>query len=474
MTYTAHNFRDWIEAQTSPDWTTQSTDKAVVLDTDYATATINFYDQDLVEMIITEKKDDSTGFYLHFQVKDKDHAENLFTQLTDTLMKMKQRKQMRVLLSCTSGLTTNFFAQELQNAAELLKLDFTFNAVAFNTLYDCGYDYDAILLAPQIAYTYEDVCNVFKDKLVLKIPAAAFAQYQTGEVIDLVREEFKAWHSENREEKPQNIYENDHVILTIGAIRYFNTMRFGVRVYDHGTITEDYEVIKDVFHIEDMHDIAETVLVKHPDVDMIGLAMPGIAHLGFLSTDFLNFNHVRIAHVFEERYARRAFLVNDANAAACGWKAVHEDDTNVVFYFHPYGTRIGGAGAIVNGRLMKGQDNTAGECGPLINHLLHDLVHDTYLPEDAIKDDAWVALAYTCLVAPETFVIYDDLVPDATPVKELVAESVHDGFVPDITAADGLKSYILPGLAAYCLITEKEWPDYWNLDSEQANKKKDA
>ena len=106
-----------------------------------------------------------------------------------TLVSLKDKKAVRVVLSCSSALTTSFFAQKLNEAAEVLNIDMSFNAVSIDRIYQEAQNYDVILLAPQIAFQYGKVKEILKDKLVLKIPAPCFGQYQTAPLIDLVRTE---------------------------------------------------------------------------------------------------------------------------------------------------------------------------------------------------------------------------------------------------------------------------------------------
>ena len=105
-------------------------------------------------MVLTNLADGENKFYLHFELKDLDYAQELFSQMVETLTDLKNQQSVKILLSCTGGMTTSFFAQKLNDAVKLLSLDYEFAAVPFHRLYNVGFDYSAILLAPQIAYEF--------------------------------------------------------------------------------------------------------------------------------------------------------------------------------------------------------------------------------------------------------------------------------------------------------------------------------
>lgn len=74
-------------------------------------------------------------FYLYFELKDIKHAEELFEEMLETFETLKNHEKIKILLCCTSGLTTNFFKEKLNEAAEILSLDYEFYAVSFSKIY---------------------------------------------------------------------------------------------------------------------------------------------------------------------------------------------------------------------------------------------------------------------------------------------------------------------------------------------------
>ena len=72
--------------------------------------------------------------------------------MVETLIGLKEEKTLRVLLSCSAGLTTSMFADNLNSVAGMLGLDYHFDAVSYMSIYEEAEKYDVILIAPQIGY----------------------------------------------------------------------------------------------------------------------------------------------------------------------------------------------------------------------------------------------------------------------------------------------------------------------------------
>ena len=119
-------------------------------------------------------------------MKNMKHALELFNEMLEIIQTLVNRPQVKILLSCSGGLTTGFFAMKLNECAKLLDKDFKFEAVAFNKLIETAENYDIILLAPQISYQHASLQEQLPNKIVLKIPTQVFAKYDVSKLIDLI------------------------------------------------------------------------------------------------------------------------------------------------------------------------------------------------------------------------------------------------------------------------------------------------
>ena len=88
MTYTTEEYRQWILRQTDPQYKiSEPNENTIRLSTAYADADIVFHPQNIIELMIINKKDDSYSFYLHFQLHEREHAESLFREMKNRFRK---------------------------------------------------------------------------------------------------------------------------------------------------------------------------------------------------------------------------------------------------------------------------------------------------------------------------------------------------------------------------------------------------
>lgn len=439
-----------------------------------AVASLNFYEHDIIELSITNNRGENC-FYLHFQLNDSDHAMDLTNEMIHTFHEVSRKTTLKVLLTCSSALTTSFFAQKLNEACTLLKMDYSFGAVSIDHIYEKGFEADVILLAPQVSFQYEKIAGIFHDRLVLKIPASVFAQYDTGRLLELVRKEYAKKMDEGvpEENTPlRSIYENDHRILTIAVINHSDGTRFGYRIYDHGHKTLDKEVIKPRSDEADLYDLLDYVMARHKNIDYIGISLPGVTHQGRIDIPRLHSMNQPLAADIYRRYHTKAILLNDVNAMALGYHAMHEDTDNMVFYFMPRGMSEGGAGVIINGKLYRGYRHGAGEIWHMTDYALKDTKNLIHTPEGTLQIVTAALLSYISTIAPEKIVYYSEMNPDPLEVRRELSKYIDDAYIPELIHVNRLKRYQLPGTMIRCLEVMKydqENPEWWKYPEVPAS-----
>ena len=291
------DYREWLRNRTSEEYVISEDEESVVFTAGDYTASAVFHEEAIVELMITDAQQENR-FYLHFRLNTKEHAEELALEMLSTLVKLKNRKSVNVLLTCTSALTTSYFASLLNDAAELLKLDYHFDAVPFSKLYSSAESYAAVLLAPQVSFQYDKVKNILTDQIVMKVPGSVFGTYNTGELLDLLKENLA--HKNSNTETDDNFIlkadeANRYRILVLAFITDHDGSRCAYRIYDHGRKTLDKEVIKSSISMHDIDDLMDYISVRHKNIDMIGIAIPGIAYKGNLTHKPFGFDHTNLA-----------------------------------------------------------------------------------------------------------------------------------------------------------------------------------
>lgn len=140
-----------------------------------------------IELSITDKKTKKNIFYLHFEVNDilvcKNNILTFFQYLKGQEKQVEDQQleyfpPIKILVCCTSGLSSSYFAALTQAAFENQKESVQVDACPISELTVCQQYYDMVLLAPQVAYRYHELKQKWGDK-IMRIDTMDFA---TGNV----------------------------------------------------------------------------------------------------------------------------------------------------------------------------------------------------------------------------------------------------------------------------------------------------
>lgn len=154
-----------------------------------------FHENSLMELSIEDKKTGETLFYLHFETIDArtacDNIEAFFDFLKDKkpekegldITAEKNKQPMKLLVSCTSGLTSSYFAYTMQNALDEAGIPIVVDAVSVTEIDKVQARYDYILLAPQIAYKLPEYRGKYGNR-VMKVDSRDFASNDVVRVIN--------------------------------------------------------------------------------------------------------------------------------------------------------------------------------------------------------------------------------------------------------------------------------------------------
>lgn len=178
-------FKDWILSQErfiDSSFETIQLHEELVAEDNYCRGTISIYPDEIVEMLVVNKYTDEPLYYLHFEMNDITVAQQMYIDMIDVLHRGVEPK-IRILLCCSNGCTTSYFASKLNAATELLENNYCFDAVPFIQVSEVGDSYDKILLAPQMMYKLAECKKLYGDKIDL-IPAKIFATYKVKAVFD--------------------------------------------------------------------------------------------------------------------------------------------------------------------------------------------------------------------------------------------------------------------------------------------------
>lgn len=116
-------------------------------------------------------------FYLHYQFQNFHYAKELFYRMIKQLTEDETKERRHILLSCTGGLTTGYFAEKMNEYCRFNHLSYHIDAcsiVGLDNVYD---KYDLILIAPQLRYKVIELSQRYQPTVVLSIDPTVFATY---------------------------------------------------------------------------------------------------------------------------------------------------------------------------------------------------------------------------------------------------------------------------------------------------------
>ncbi len=464
------DLRSWIREQPHKGYVAKlDDDDHFVLETDFATAAVNFYrmdpDPEIVELHIEEKATGEAKFFLHFHPVDRDHSIQLFGEMTQALLAVRSRQRTEVLLCCTAGMTTSFFAERLNQVAQTMGLDWSFSAVSVTEAYEHGRDKAAILIAPQIAYEAERVQQVMGNVPVLKIPTATFAAYDAAGCLEWVRDELAAREQTAEETSAAELVaqaDGDGRFLVIAAHASAGEAVIHHRVYNRGAVVSESRVIKRRLTLADITDVIDTQLCTCKaggKVDAIGIALPGAVRNGYVnikSTREVNLTDGTDGFVMGDylssRYDLPVILCNNANAAALGWQDAHPEYQDVTFYSQATGWAMGGQGHVVGGRLLEGAHGDAGEIRFIVNRFSFSkpLHYNPFNPADVLETVGQVLAMDCATFDPEVVALRCDLLPNMEEVACELDKYVERELQPKLVHVCDYDEHILAGMLARC------------------------
>lgn len=449
-------FKEWLLFQKSEYYHTYLNEKdndVIIIENEYCYSYITFNPQNIIELCVMNKMTDEMEFYLHFQFKTLKHAISLFEEMKSCIKKIVNKPKCRILLCCSGGMTTEFFADKIRNAIKLLGLNIEVAAVGYQKLYQEGQNYDVILLAPQVSYIFLQAEKALKNQLVLKIPPQVFAKYNVGALITFIENSLS-----KREKKHENYIEplssmieinTNKNVLSVSINANGDNSHISYRLYGKNqSIILDSKIIKDNITLQDIIDALDTVLLQNDKIDVIGLAIPGVIVDGYLRSGIIKDIHNRkIGKILKERYHKETIIINDVNAAVVGYYSSQQEHQSLAMLFQPI-NRMAGAAIIINGQLIKGFGGLAGEVQLLPLQLSDDLLELSNTPEGTLELVTKQVLSIISVVSPEEIVIYSDLIFDSRDVENEIKKSLRQFNLtafPHIIKIENLSEYILLG-----------------------------
>ena len=457
-------FYGWITSQTIDGATITGIDSEhIKIDSTDLTGEVNFYDINstiVVEERVEDKKTQETTFFLHYELTDIEFAKQSFQDVADFVASNKNQIK-HVLLCCTCGMTTTFFANKLNEKAELIGIKYDFKALPVTEAIEHGNSYAAVLLAPQVGYAEKDIREACPDALIIPVPPTMYGAYDVGAVLQLLIETVtNARHDAVENLRMARDIDNTKRVLAISWVHRNDEPTLSYRVLEKGEITSSGMFVKKHFNRKVLADLVSMLAVDgySPDsFDAVGLAIPGEVEGGMVTKRRANgaVTHIDYGAILSQIFGNTLIRVdNNASAAAAGCYITQDVYDNLCFHAQEIGKVACDQGYIINGKPHVGHRGFAGS--------LHYVASNFRLSMPA-EQAAWKIdgslelvtryLANTiCLLSPDAIFVWADLVPGMDELREeIIKEGIPKDVMPELIGVSQYDDLTLIGELALCL-----------------------
>ena len=310
------------------------------------------------------------------------------------------------------------------------------------------------MLAPQISYMHAKIQEILKDQVVIEIPTQAFAKYDVSKVVSIIKEAVEQKkQAPVLLKKPLTIQSNikcQTKILSLAIIRNSNRVHIPYRLYGpNNTIILDNEIIKPELTIQDIIDVINTVLVHYEDTEIIGITIPGIINKNIIKSAHINGLEIIDTDLITCHFHQKIIFANDVNAAAVGYYASQSQYSSLSLLFQPINFGAG-AGMVIDGNLVVGYNNLAGEVQYFPMNLSDEHLVLSKTPEGTLELVSKTILTIMGVISPEAIILYCTLITDIDELKREIAKYIPSEYIPDIIKVESLNEYCLLGQMILC------------------------
>lgn len=134
------------------------------------------------------EENDDLIFYLHYEFYNFTYATDLFNRMIDILLLENRNKTRKILLCCSGGMTTGYFATRANQFCKLNQLPYEIDANSIERSLNIYQNYDIILLAPQVHYRARELRDILPDIKIILIDPSTFASYDCAKLVKLIED----------------------------------------------------------------------------------------------------------------------------------------------------------------------------------------------------------------------------------------------------------------------------------------------
>lgn len=201
-------------------------------------------------------------------------------------------------------------------------------------------------------------------------------------------------------------------------------------------------------------EIVKNVLAEHENIKVLALGVPAVIEDGIVEKCcFEEFSHFDIVEHYQSMFDIEVAVINDVNCIALGFHSKEKlsSSESVVYIYYPKDD-CPGSGIIINGKVLGGVSNFAGEVGNLPHYVIKKTgnIQGLYeFTEGVLR----TIMSVNCLINPRTIVLsgyqFDDAV--ISQIKDAAKKYISELHMPIIEYEKDIHESYINGLTSIAL-----------------------
>lgn len=457
-------YREWILEQGLEGCSLlERKDGAIDITGELVRGWVNFYDINdacIVELRLERVLDSEPAFFLHFELEDLTRAQMLFDEMASVVYDLNHHQTRQILLCCSCGMTTMFFADKLNEYAMSLGLDYEFSAKPIEEAEREGSKYSAVLLAPQVGYQRKAVAQALPNTPVIELPGKVFGSYDAASALRIVVDVLSGSRTpiDDTQIRSMRDFDKTKRVLAMSYIYRKDEPTLSYRVLDKGKIAASGMLVRRTFDSQTLEDMKATLRLKGwktDEFDAVGIAVPEMVDDGIVvrMRDEGGADHHDMRASIEELWNTKVYVDHNTTAAAVGCYVSQDEYENVAFHAQTIGVPGGEEGYVVEGRPLVGRSGYSGHLRPLANSfsLQMDLEDAAWRVDGMCELVARYITSLACTIAPEAIYVWCDLLPHMDDLREELEKVLPPAAIPELKEITDYDGYVLLGELALCL-----------------------
>ena len=243
-------------------------------------------------------------------------------------------------------------------------------------------------------------------------------------------------------------YENNQKILNYAIVNLL------------GNIIKYESIIKEFINYDEIESIVQSLIDQYENIESLGIGIPGVVNKKNI-IDFCDIEELANCALVERltnKFGKHVVIENDMNLIAYGFYqgGEYEESTSiaVVSFFKD---NWPGSGLIVDGHIIHGHTNFAGEVSYLPFGCTHDEQKKLLSDRDGTKYKIQLISKTICsliaIINPETIIMTGTILTDDifTEIYSSLSEIIPVKHIPQIRLEKNIHQYYLNGLSSMTL-----------------------